>query len=311
MQPYLTNTRPHHRIRGSLPCLLGCCIAVVACAATPPTLDAGAQLCSATDAAGGSETAVQPGIEIMHASFEEHSAGPFTMDMVEGDFGGIALWNNGLDEGRATIVEEAGARFLRVTYPAGQFGPNAGGVQFMVPLAGSHDELYLSYRLRFGSDFQFVKGGKLPGLVGGTAPTGCGLDPATVSGGFSARMMWRTGGTAVQLMYTSNLVNDCGDDLPYAVCGAAAHFVPGRWLRVVNHLRMNTPGQSDGTLEAWLDGGLALARKDVRYRGAERTFHIDTLYFSTFFGGSDAGWAPTTDQVVDFDDFIISTAALP
>jgi hypothetical protein len=285
---------------------------VAGCAAAPARFDSGTGLCADTNPAGTSETAMLPGNLVMHADFEARSAGPYTMDMVAADFGGMATWNNGLDEGRATVVEEAGARFLRVTYPAGQYGPNAGGVQFMVPLTGSHDELTLSYRLRFAADFQFIKGGKLPGLVGGTAPTGCGLDPATMSGGFSARMMWRGGGAAVQLMYTADMVNTCGDDLPYAVCGgAAARFVTGRWLRVVHHLRMNAPGQPDGMLEAWLDGALALSRRDVRYRGPDATFSIDTLYFSTFFGGSDASWAPTTDQVIDFDDFIVSTEVLP
>jgi hypothetical protein len=250
------------------------------------------------------------GTNLVHADFENRSAGAYTMDMVAGDFGARPPWNNGLDEGRAAIVKEAGSHFLRVTYPAGQFGSTAGGVQFMVPLSASYGELYLSYRVRFAADFQFVKGGKLPGLVGGTAPTGCITDPVAVSGGFSARMMWRSGGAAVQYMYTPDRINSCGDDLPYLPGGAAARFIPGSWHRVVHHLRMNTPGQPDGTLEAWFDGAVALKRSDMLYRPAGGTFQIDALYFSTFFGGSDATWAPTADQTVDFDDFIISTGVL-
>lgn len=131
-----------------------------------------------------------------------------------------------------------------------KYGPQEGGVQFAVPLANARDDLYLSYRFRFVGDFQFGKGGKQPGLVGGTSPTGCDLDPAEISGGFSARMMWRTSGTAVQLVYTSKLVDTCGEDFPYVVCGTPARFSAGGWHQVVHHLRVNTPGRPDGILEA-------------------------------------------------------------
>jgi len=246
------------------------------------------------------------GRELMHTDFEKRAPGPYRVDMVAEDFGDMPTWNNGLDEGRATIVEESGAHFLRVTYPAGQFGPKDAGVQFVVSLPQGQDEVFLSYRVRFGQGFQFVKGGKLPGMVGGTSPTGCLTTLSEVEGGFSARMMWRRNGAAVQLMYTSALVDLCGDDFPYMLGGAAARFVPGLWQQVFHHLRMNTPGQADGVIQAWLGGRLALDRHDVAFRGPAHDFMIDALYFSTFFGGSDATWAPSTDQVVDYDDFVVS-----
>ena len=37
------------------------------------------------------------------------------------------------------------------------------------------------------------------------------------------------------------------------------------------------------------------------------TLALDTIYFSTFFGGSGEDWAPTADEVVDFDDLVVST----
>jgi hypothetical protein len=281
-----------------------------ACAGSGWGTDAapGSGACTEADAAAVS-VSLPAGSVLARVDFEQRGPGTYTMAMVYADFGDGAGWNNGLDEGRATIVEEAGAHYLRVTYPAGKVGPNDAGVQFMVPLAGSHDELYLAYRVRFAGDFQFVKGGKLPGLVGGSAPTGCDLDAATLSDGFSARMMWRTGGAAVQLMYTSRLVGSCGDDFPYESCGTTTRFVPDRWHQVVHHLRMNTAGQPDGVMAAWLDGVLALSRTDVAFRSEGKGFAIDALYFSTFFGGSDPSWAPSTDQRIDFDDFLIATAS--
>jgi hypothetical protein len=33
---------------------------------------------------------------------------------------------------------------------------------------------------------------------------------------------------------------------------------------------------------------------------------IDSLMFTTFFGGNDSAWAPTTVQHIDFSDFSAS-----
>lgn len=52
--------------------------------------------------------------------------------------------------------------------------------------------MLLSYELAFDTNFQFVKGGKLPGVRGGPSTTGCdgGKEPNGTDC-FSARLMWR------------------------------------------------------------------------------------------------------------------------
>jgi hypothetical protein len=239
-------------------------------------------------------------VRLFRADFQTRAAGPYAQAMVAEDFLGKATWNNGLDAGRANIVVDGAEHFLRITYAGGVYGPSDGGVQFMVPFGRSCEEAVLEYRVRFAVGFTFVRGGKLPGLVGGTAPTGCVAD----SGGFSARMMWRSGGAAVQYLYYPGKVNSCGDDFPYLIGGNAVVFQPGTWHRVRHHLRMNTPGEHDGLLSATFDDAPALDKTDFIYRAAGMTFGIDALYFSTFFGGSDGTWAPSSAQSADFDDFV-------
>lgn len=245
-------------------------------------------------------------MELIHADFQKTAPGEYTEAMVDSDFGSAPPWNNGLDEGRASIVDEGGSRFLRVTYTGNQYGPSDGGVQFKVPLKDTYQELYLSYRVRFAAGFAFVKGGKLPGLVGGSAPTGC-VDDTT---GFSARMMWRTGGAAVQYMYFPAKKSACGDDYHYTSGGADLSFKPGTWHKVEHRLVMNKPGEQDGVLQAWFDGKPALDEPAFLFRLAGASYGIDTLYFSTFFGGGDQSWAPTSAQIADFDDFIVSTGPI-
>ncbi|MGC4000750.1 MAG: hypothetical protein QM767_26175 [Anaeromyxobacter sp.] len=110
----------------------------------------------------------------------------------------------------------------------------------------------------------------------------------------------------MQYMYFPEKVNSCGDDYVYETNDTKVTFTPGVWHRVQHHIRMNTPGAHDGILQAWFDGNLALDEQAFLYRLAGATFGIDALYFSTFFGGSDDTWAPSTQQILDFDDFLIS-----
>ena len=240
--------------------------------------------------------------ELLRVSFHGSQTGFYTAAMMQQDFPRASAWNNGLDERRAVIVKEKGNKFLRVTYVGKEFGPARGGVQFKVPFNNSYNELYFSYRVRFAKDFDFVKGGKLPGLMGGTGPTGCVSD----KNGFSARNMWRVDGDAVQYLYAPRKISACGDDYHYTKGGVNQHFIPGEWQRVEHRLVMNTPGENNGIMQAWLDGELVLDVKDFLFREAGSNFAIDTLYFSTFFGGGDAEWAPQTSQITDFDDLVVS-----
>ena len=62
-----------------------------------------------------------------------------------------------------------------------------------------------------------MKGGKLPGMVGGSHPTGG--HPA--DDGFSARLMWRRDGAAVQYVYYPGQTSTFGEDIPYMESGSA------------------------------------------------------------------------------------------
>ncbi len=251
----------------------------------------------------GGSNATPTGTILVNGDFSSHEPGAYSQAMVSTDFAAAPPWSDGLEEGRGNIVEEDGNKFLRVNYPLGAVGPGEGGAQFNVPLGGSYDELYASYRIRFGEGFDFVKGGKLPGLCGGSCKTGGGGAP---DDGFSARGMWRVAGAPVQYMYYVDQTEFYGDDFKWDLAGPTV-FKPGTWHTIVHHVVMNTPGQPDGIVEAWLDGVKVLERSDVRFRPEGQTFGIDSFYFSTFFGGNTPDWGPTKNEVVDFDSFVIST----
>ncbi len=67
-------------------------------------------------------------------------------------------------------------------------------------------------------------------------------------------------------------------------------------------MRLNTPGQPDGQLEVAIDGQVKIFFSQLCYRLDERV-QVDNVFFSTFFGGSDASWAPPQDTWVLFRNF--------
>jgi hypothetical protein len=88
---------------------------------------------------------------------------------------------------------------LQVQYAAGSYqGDKNGGAQFyaMWNSSGSaFQSMLISYEVAFDSEFDWVKGGKLPGLRGGPDPLNCsGGNQANGTNCFSSRLMWRANG---------------------------------------------------------------------------------------------------------------------
>ena len=86
---------------------------------------------------------------------------------------------------------------MQVTYGSGSFGGNNAGVQFLSLFNGSisPQSMLLSYEVAFDQAFQFIKGGKLPGLRGGPDTQGCeGGSQPNGTDCWSTRLMWRTAG---------------------------------------------------------------------------------------------------------------------
>jgi len=160
-------------------------------------------------------------------------------------------------------------------------------------------EYTLSYRLQFEKGFQFVKGGKLPGLGPQDPTTGCA---DTVPDGWSSRLMWRREGRAVIYLYHQEREERCGDDVE-----GDGQFSVGVWHDVALHVRVNTPGEHDGFAELFLDGVSVSRREGVLFRSsAGEATEIGSLMFHTFFGGSDSSWSPSQTVFARYDDFAVA-----
>jgi hypothetical protein len=190
---------------------------------------------------------------------------------------------------------------LRVTYPAGSASPQVarlgaplGGAQFLATLGRSPKaSRKLRYFLRFSPGFDFVKGGKLPGFYGGTANSGgeTGYD------GFSSRLMWREQGYGEVYAYLPS-----SDGYGSSLGRRTWQFRPGVWHEVEQELRLNQPGQANGSIQIWIDQQPVFKAEKLKFRSTTK-LKIDGVFFSTFFGGSDRSWATPKTVYIDFAEF--------
>ena len=226
--------------------------------------------------------------------------------------------NNG-ENSKVVYDGEAHGNVLQLKYPKDCVGPNdndtpACAAQIIQPLVKVADTMWSAYDIFFEDGFEFQLGGKLPGLCGGKCYTGNAM-PQT-GDGWSARIMWRKGGNAVQLIYFMGQSSEYGDDFKWDLNETIPQkqFTTGTWHHIVNKVSMNTiasPGNGDknGRVQAWLDGEPVLDVDTLRLRDYD-TVKVDKFYLSTFHGGSSTEWAPTHDCYIRYDNFTVSTDSI-
>uniref|UniRef100_D8PU71 Polysaccharide lyase family 14 protein n=1 Tax=Schizophyllum commune (strain H4-8 / FGSC 9210) TaxID=578458 RepID=D8PU71_SCHCM len=245
-----------------------------------------------------------------------------TPDVDDDDDGFSLLSSDDSSNSTSPDLTDSSRTALQLLYPADSINPAArplGGAEFYAaPLDLSNaSSVTLTYSVFFPSTFDWVLGGKLPGLYGGR--DGCsGGDPAEDC--FSTRLMWRKGGVGELYLYAPKDKQPaalCAD--PHSVCDAAYglsigrgafRFPAGQWTTVSQTVALNTPGKADGGFALDVNGVRVVQRSDVYYRGtgirAAAVFSGSRRAMGmrrTFFGGHEEEWATPVDQYVLFRDF--------
>ena len=197
---------------------------------------------------------------------------------------------------------------LQVNYPAGSYKPSAaivGGIGVYASPAAIFParSVQLSYEVFFSSNFDPIKGGKLPGLY---------IGPPGAAGGnhlnneASCRIMWRKnnligGFTAEAYVY----INKTQDPSYYQIPGlkldpvdgdsvwrGLVNFKKGSWNKIEMILTANTItgglANADGFLNLTINSVSQTFDKFIYTTTASA---INGITFTTFFGGSDVSWA--------------------
>ncbi len=200
------------------------------------------------------------------------------------------------------IIRENKNQFLSMLIPGNHYGPVT-GAQWRIPL-DPQNSYYFSYRVKFEKDFDFVRGGKLPGLAGGTVTSGQIPDE---NDGWSARMMFWEEGKISFYLYFPNQSTIWGERLFLKNSyGDTIKVTKGEWHCITHYIQLNDLGKSNGVLQAWFDGKEAFYADTILFRKDDH-ITIDHLMYSVFMGGGDKSWAPANDQTIFFDDFIVSS----
>ena len=192
----------------------------------------------------------------------------------------------------------SGRHWLEVGFPPGTFGGGAHGTKFAAELA-PHDSYTLEYDVHFPADWEFSQnntisygGGKLPGLSGGSHPSGGNGKPD----GMSARPMWRRDARFSEkpqnylelYLYWQHQTEKYGDRF------FAQQVEAGHTYRIKLRVDLGT-SEADGTVRLWIDGALRIERP-FRFLAPGQAWKLSHYMHDVFYGGNDATWAPARYQ---------------
>lgn len=224
---------------------------------------------------------------------------------------------------RAKLSCEDDGTSVKIEYARGKVGSDS-GVGFHASPKHAFPTLHarLSYKVYFPEDFDWVKGGKLPGLfIGNPGATGGHWDYKAGS----ARVTWQKDGFACIYMYiplqvafdgskdeTMNIQPEEFRKLCHRTPHKGCHlwhtgplkFERGQWNEVTIELKMNSVGKKNGILQLTVNGS------SVKCTGMvwRKTPHlaIGGVSIQSFYGGSTPqAAAPMTGSYTKFKDFIV------
>lgn len=213
----------------------------------------------------------------------------------------------------ADLVAQFPPRVVR--HPAGQTGEGSNGGLIANIAIRAAPEYYLDYTLTFRPGFDWVpngrpRGGKIPGLAGGSGTGGCRqVDPT----GWSARQTWQQNGLASLYLYDQDRTSTCGQHFPYKDAqGKPFQFATGRQYRITERVQVNTPNVNNGEIQIWVDGRETLFKKGIRLRGKVSATQgmVSQLKYHSYFGGKGTKFAPSRDSYIDYGALYVS-ACMP
>ncbi|MFA7682014.1 MAG: S-layer homology domain-containing protein [Candidatus Peribacteraceae bacterium] len=215
------------------------------------------------------------------------------------------------DMSRVEYKEESSADFsnvLRVHYPAGSASPfiahyydkPLGGVSSIVTGdINPQDRLVLRYYVRVPEDFDFVRGGTLPGIMGGLTNAQYGSMGASY---MYVKPTWDDRGTIGVLGNFDDNDRSRGLLSSYATLEA-----DGAWHEVVLDATLNTVPSSrmNGRLDVYYDGERIITDDAIRFRTSTE-HQWEGMNFTSCFGGLSMASVTPKDQYIDFAGFTLN-----
>lgn len=177
------------------------------------------------------------------------------------------------------------------------------------------EEAYFRYYLMLSPGANISGGGKLPGFAGTYNKAGWGGRGNDGYEGWSARgafyasidnpdSPWVGHMPIGSYLYEADQDRKYGRILPWG--NPLSTISPGRWYCIEQRLKLNTPGDSDGILEVWVDGVKILSETALMFRKSSE-LKIEKVWFNYYFGGVDKPKFPFNiymDNIVIASEYI-------
>ncbi len=172
------------------------------------------------------------------------------------------------------------------------------------------EQAYFRYYLRLGDNWnQVMSGGKMPGFAGTYNTAGWGSRKPNGTNGWSTR-----GAFIKTLQQGDNRVTPMGSYVYHLGQGGnygntwawnmgnAALLKNNIWYCIEQFVQLNTPGEADGVLIAWLDGRKVFERKNLQFR-TSYALKIEEVWMNIYHGGLDPS---PIEQTAYIDNFVVA-----
>ncbi|MEA3224861.1 MAG: hypothetical protein U9Q07_02840 [Planctomycetota bacterium] len=177
--------------------------------------------------------------------------------------------------------------------------------RFKDQIGAEPEEIYFRYYLRFADDWDPQGGGKLPGISGTYNLAGWGGRPSNGRNGWSARGLFKKqsdGKTPVgYYCYHADMRGRYGSGWTWEQ-EKRGYLANNRWYCIEQYAKMNTPGNNDGILRAWVDGKPAFEKTDIRMRDVD-TLKIEAVWLNVYLGGT---WTARSNHHLYIDNVAIA-----
>jgi len=168
-------------------------------------------------------------------------------------------------QAKAQVVsgpDQSSPYVLSVTV-GGNVSADTGASFFWSPGGAGHPvSACLSYDFQLPQTFDFARGGRLPGLFGGTFSGLTSPNPKSMG----MRLTWDERGQAGLEGITAAAGPDKPDYDASLRYSSPVEIPRGRWVHVEQEVSMNTPGEDNGVLRVWIDGQLRLQATNIAWR---------------------------------------------
>ncbi|KAI5120819.1 hypothetical protein M0805_003215 [Coniferiporia weirii] len=198
----------------------------------------------------------------------------------------------------------------------GGFGLYLSGPNFFEEKLEGAKEVLFGYSVLFEEDWEWVKGGKLPGAFGGIGPSAHQCTGGQKEGRdlcFNLRLMWRPKGDGELYAYLPTTDENAlrlleippksilNPDYGFSVGRGSFAFKKGAWTTITERIKLNDIGRANGEVELRINGATVIFATGLTIRTSDDAF-VQGMHFQTFFGGHGPEWASPKDQYAWFSD---------